>query len=113
VSDLLGHVLVDPTVKLTVRQRYALEIIHDLQPVTSDELGAHLCARRGKHAADTRCQYDTVNGREVARALRAKGLVRERRDEGWYIAGSGPVGRTGPGGGPGYDPATAAFPEGF
>jgi hypothetical protein len=83
-TDLLGQVLVDPAIHLTARQRYALEVIADLQPVTSDELGAHLCSRRGKHTTDRRCEYDAVNGREVARALRRKGLVRERRGEGWY-----------------------------
>lgn len=73
-------------VHLTARQRHALDTIARMQPVASDELGAELCAARGKHPADQRCQWDSKNGREVATALRRKGLVRfRRRSDGWTL----------------------------
>lgn len=83
---LLPGVPVDPTVKLTARQRFALELIARLQPVPSDELGAYLCERRGKHHHDDRCDWDSQNGRAVGAALRRHGLVRQKRHAGWVLA---------------------------
>lgn len=73
---------------LTPRQRHALDTIARMQPIASDELGAELCAWRGKHPADRRCVWCASGGREVGAALRRKGLVRfRRRADGWTLAG--------------------------
>lgn len=106
--ELLDTVPVPPETRLTPRQRYALEIIARFQPVPSDELGAHMCQRRGKHTADVRCEWDAPNGREVGGALRKKGLVQLRRDQGWVLAGYTPAANT-----DAYDPATSEWPAGF
>lgn len=95
-----------PAVKLTERQQYALDIITDLGPVPSDELGAHMHERRGKHTSDLRCRYCGDEGKDIAKELRKKKLVRMRRGEGWYVVGARPKVE-------GYDPSTAPLPEGF
>ena len=83
--ELLPGVPVEPAIKLTERQRFALEAIGRLQPISSDELGALLCERRGKHTADERCDWDGSNGRQCAASLRAKGLVVRKRTVGWTL----------------------------
>lgn len=86
--DLLGgSAPVELGVKLTERQQFALELVGRLQPVESDEVGAHLCERRGKHPSDQRCEWDAQNGRGVLRALRAKGFVQQKKGSGWVLAG--------------------------
>lgn len=103
--EILSAVPVPPETKLTARQRFALETVGRYQPIPSDELGAHLCARRGKHAADVRCEWCSRAGREVGAALRKKGLVRMRREQGWTLAGYTPPANT-----DGYRPETAEIP---
>jgi len=77
---------------LTPRQQHALDTIAAMQPVASDELGAELCARKGKHPPDQRCHWCSKNGREVGAALRRKGLVRFRkRSNGWTLVGYRPA----------------------
>lgn len=78
--------LAPPTVKVTERQRYVLELVRDLGHATDDEIGAVLCERLGKHSADVRCGWDATNGGDIARVLRKKGLVKYRRDVGWVLA---------------------------
>lgn len=94
--ELLSDTPVDPTVRLTARQRLALEYIGHHQPVASDELGAFLHedrrARGGKgHGADERCDYCQQEGAQMGAALRLKGLVKRKRGVGWVVSGtSGP-----------------------
>lgn len=95
---------------LTPRQQHALETIAKLQPVASDELGAHLCSWAGKHTIDHRCPWDGPNGRQVGDALKAKGLVRYRRGAGWTLPDYRPGDHL-----PSSQNATGpdGFPEGF
>lgn len=112
---LLPGVPVDPTVKLTARQRLALEFIAANQPVPSDELGALLHEERMQrggrgHHRDQLCQWCTDEGKQMGAALRRHGLVRQKRHAGWVLAS-------------GYRPSTegtkqeprdrGSFPEGF
>lgn len=92
--DLLGATPTPPDLRLTHRQRIALEYIGHHAPVSSDELGAFLHedrrARGGKgHSSDTRCDWCHDEGRHMGAALRAKSLVRHRNGEGggWHLTG--------------------------
>ena len=101
--DLTGQpALVAPDVRLTHRQRMALEYIGHHAPVSSDELGALLHedrrARGGRgHSSDERCEWCPDEGKQMGAALRLKGLVRFRRGDGggWYLANA-PAGQTTP-----------------
>lgn len=96
-TNLLGDVPVDPNVKLTGRQRLALEHIAKFDRLASDELGAFLHeerrSRTGRgHDRDERCEYCGDEGSQMGAALRAKGLVRYSRgagtgddSAGWYV----------------------------
>lgn len=97
----------DPTVKLTARQRFALDLIGELGPIPSDELGAHMHERRGKHGLEARCTYCGQEGKGVGGELRKKKLVKQRREEGWVLL-SAP--RTTSAREGSYDPATAEIP---
>lgn len=70
-----------PVVKLTERQELALAIVERAHEdgVHTEEVGAELCARRGKHSADDLCQWCGSNGKAVLEELQAKGLVQYRR----------------------------------
>ncbi|RDI73287.1 hypothetical protein Gocc_2887 [Gaiella occulta] len=91
-TDLLGEPLVLPAVKLTPRQRVALEHIRRRQPVTNDELGAALHSfRRGQggrgHDRDLRCEWCRTEGAQMGRRLRALALVQWKRNAGWTLVG--------------------------
>lgn len=93
-----GSVPVEPGVKLTARQRYALEVIGKLQPVESDELGAYLHQERQTrtggekgHAADVRCEWCGTEGAQMGAALRNRRLVTKKRDAGWVLVGYKPT----------------------
>jgi hypothetical protein len=69
-----------PAPNLTARQAFAL---HELENagtdgLTTDELGALLCQRNGKHDAGTRCRFDGKNGRALLLRLRELELARYR-----------------------------------
>ncbi len=97
---------------LTPRQQHALDTIERMQPIASDELGAELCAWRGKHPSDQRCQWCAKNGREVGAALRRKGFVRfRRRSDGWTLTGYRPGDHLPPVQRDGFD--EDGFPEGY
>lgn len=98
----------DPSVKVTERQRFALELIGELGPIPSDELGAHMHERRGKHPADQRCEWCGTEGKGIGGELRKKGLVKHRREEGWYVPGAPE--RTKPRADSSYDPERAEIP---
>ena len=74
--------------ELTDRQQHALQLLQHAgrAGLTVDEVGAAWCERRGKHSADTRCTWCGQNGRDVLKALRRKGKVKQRRDGSgtWY-----------------------------
>lgn len=75
-----------PEPQLTERQQFALELVQNAgrDGLGADDVGAQLCARRGKHPADELCEWCGVSGREVLRALRTKGKVKSRRGGSWY-----------------------------
>lgn len=81
---------VEPVVEVTVRQQFVLDALGALpnEGLRADEVGAMLCARRGRHSAGTRCEYDSSNGTGVLKALKKKGLVRRRRDGSWLALAS-------------------------
>lgn len=97
----------DPAVKLTERQRFALDLISDLGPIPDDELGAHMHERKGRHSAEVRCTFCGSDGRSIGKELRRKGLVKQRRSEGWYVPGR--KSQRAPEGS-GYNPATEPIP---
>lgn len=68
--------------ELTERQQHALQLLQHAgrAGLTVDEVGAAWCAHRGKHSDDTRCAWCGQNGRDVLKALRRKGKVKQRRD---------------------------------
>lgn len=114
--ELAGDVaLAPPDVKLTARQRIALEHIAAGQPVESDELGAFLhqdrMARGGRgHSVEERCDWCGREGRQMGDSLRRAGLVTFRRGAGWVLVDYRPAEASAGGD---YDLATAPFPEGY
>lgn len=65
--------------KLTARQQTAYEYVAAHDGVPADELGAHLHAVAGVHAAYARCQFCHATGREVCRSKALRPLVTYRR----------------------------------
>jgi len=84
-----------PGMKLTERQRFALEFIAH-RPVSSEELGAALHEFRmlegGRgHRAESRCDWCKPEGASMGGRLRSLGLVRFTRKLGvWYLLETGP-----------------------
>jgi hypothetical protein len=109
MSDLLGDVLIPPDVKLTERQRMALDFIETGQPVETTQFGALMHAYQAKHETYERCQWCKPTGNELGRALRNKGLVKySRKLGGWVLATESGASKTGSTSrGPGD------FPEGY
>jgi hypothetical protein len=70
---------VDTVPRLTDRQKFAFDAITGAGylGLQSDELGAVL--HRPKHGLNDRCPWCATTGAEIGRALRAKGLVQQRR----------------------------------
>ena len=85
-STVNQRTLVDvpATPKLTPKQAKALEFLRDAgqDGVTPDELGALMHAWGLSHPADERCQFCRSRGSELLRALRKKGVARQRRVDG-------------------------------
>ena len=83
-----------PELKLTRRQRFALEFIHR-RPVSSEELGAALHEFRmmegGRgHRAENRCDWCKPEGASMGSRLRTDGLVKFSRKLGvWYLREAG------------------------
>lgn len=91
VSDQLALVgpATPPDLKLTARQRFALEFIAQ-KPCSSEELGAALHEYRGTHAATTLCRWCQPEGAGMGSRLRDDGLVKFRRKLGvWYLVEHG------------------------
>jgi hypothetical protein len=83
---------VPATPKLRPRQAYALELLRDagtdgLQPVI---LGALMHDWAGRHPIGRPCDFCASTGNELLRALRRKGVARQRRVDGrtfWQATG--------------------------
>jgi hypothetical protein len=69
--------------RLGPAQLAVLTALRELGRLDDDEAGAIVHERRGKHSRDTRCTYCTVDGRHVLTSLRAHGLAKQRRGDGW------------------------------
>lgn len=89
-----------PDLRLTRRQRQALEHIHANQPVTSQDLGEHLATLRGSQPG----VWAASDGARMGRRLRDLGLARYSRKRGGWITADAPAA-------PRAD--FGAFPEGF
>jgi hypothetical protein len=96
VSDQLALVgpATPPDLKLTARQRFALELIAE-KPCSSEELGAALHEYRllegGRgHGRDSRCTWCKAEGASLGSRLRKDGLVKFARTLGvWYLSEDG------------------------
>lgn len=80
--------------KRTERQDFILDAVKSagIDGLLSDEAGALLCERRGRHSRDDRCEWDGQNGKGVLEELKAKDLVyyrRAKRDNpgAWFAVG--------------------------
>lgn len=101
MTTQLQLVAIPATPVLTARQQTAYDAIQQAgsDGLATDELGALL----HRHGRDDRCEWCPRTGLEVGRALRAKGLVRQRRRRApggdsymvWTVAGK--VARPDPG----------------
>ena len=105
-----------PELKLTERQRFALEFIHHL-PCSSKQLGAALHERRlqggGRgHRAEKTCDFCQMEGSGMGASLREKGLVKYARSLGvWYCVEDGrPGALPAPQAEGTYDPASSDIP---
>lgn len=78
-----------PDLKLTKRQRFALEFIAQ-KPVSSEELGAALHEYRDAHPATKTCRWCEAEGASMGSRLRQDGLVRFARNlKVWYLVEKG------------------------
>lgn len=78
-------------VKLTGRQAHALTVLADRGPMRPTALGAAVHVWNGRHPEDARCDYCKSTGNELLRALRKKGVARQRRVDGrmvWQAVGA-------------------------
>lgn len=84
---------VPSTPKLTAKQQHALEILIAAGPegVTPRFLGAQIHATwKAKHTATDRCDFCGTEGTGLLKALRRKGVARQRRVDGrvfWQATG--------------------------
>ncbi len=96
MSDQLTFVgpATPPDLRLTKRQRFALEFVAR-RPVSSEELGAALHEFRmleggSGHRAESRCDWCKSEGANMGSRLRKDGLVRFARALGvWYLEEDG------------------------
>lgn len=90
---------------LTWRQQSVLDLVrrHGAQGISSEMAGALWHSILSKHSAEGRCRFCRSDGRSILVALRKRGLVKERRVDGFWAMPSPPSDA-------GYDPATAAIP---
>lgn len=83
-----------PDLKLTKRQRFALELVAR-RPVSSEELGAALHEYRMQgggrgHRSEDRCRWCKAEGAHMGATLRKDGLVRFARYLSvWYLEENG------------------------
>jgi hypothetical protein len=90
VSEQLRLIDPDPPA-LTERQQHVLDRIAAAgeEGLHTEEVGAVLHARNGRHAADELCAYCARDGRSVAEELKKKGRVAMRaRPTRWVVAGT-------------------------
>lgn len=107
---------VEPSLpKLRDRQQYALDEISaaGAEGIHTDELGALLCQRNGRHPAGDRCTWCSKNGLDVLNRLRELGLVRyQAKLKAWTATGIPDLSSETRTAKPGTVPYNQ-FPEGF
>jgi hypothetical protein len=76
---------IPPAAQLTDRQQTALDAITaaGYDGLHTDELGAHVHASQGKHAADETCEWCPSVGSELGRRLRELGHAQQRPQKRW------------------------------
>lgn len=104
-----------PELRLTRRQRFALEIVAEKEPVGEEELGAYLHELRAieekgsGHDHLSVCRFCRQEGRAMLVRLREFGLVRQSRKLGGWRLESSSVRELLKRGAP-YDPDEAEIP---
>jgi hypothetical protein len=90
---------------LTWRQQSVLDLVrrHGSNGIPTEQAGALAHAQSSKHGPETRCRFCRDDGRSILAALRKRGLVKERRADGFWTTPSAPPEV-------GYDPASAEIP---
>lgn len=98
--------------KLTRRQQAALDYIAAHDGVDAGQIGANWHNLRGKHRADTRCDWCDQDGRDVVRTKALRDLVTYRRtdDGNLYVLRGAAATSPATAATDGYDPATAPIP---
>ncbi len=113
MSDQLALVgpATPPELKLTKRQRFALEFVAH-KPVSSEDLGAALHEYRGAHPVQRPCHWCKAEGSGMGSRLRELGLVKFARNLGvWYLVEQGRPAAPREAAGEGvYDPASSEIP---
>jgi hypothetical protein len=89
---------------LTWRQQSVLDLVrrHGSNGIPTEQAGAFAHALSSKHGPETRCRFCRDNGRSILAALRKRGLVKQRRADGFWTPSAQSEA--------GYDPATAEIP---
>ena len=102
-----------PELRLTTRQRYALEIVSEREPISSERLGAYLHELRALeekgsgHDHESVCRFCRQEGRSMGDRLREFGLVAySTKYHGWRLATS----KLRRFANADYDPATSEIP---
>jgi hypothetical protein len=72
---------------LGVAQQAVLAALEEHGDLTDDEAGSILHERRGKHSAETRCEWCARDGRQVLVSLGKRGKVTHRRTGEWTPPG--------------------------
>jgi hypothetical protein len=85
----------------TAARRWQPDLAPAVGPRSRPPALAH--ALRSKHGPETRCRFCREDGRSILTALRKRGLIKQRREDGFWTTPS-PLPEAG------YDPATAAIP---
>lgn len=90
---------------LTWRQQSILDLVrcHGQRGISSEMAGALAHSLRSKHSPEGRCRFCRDDGGSILTALRKRGLVKQRRADGFWTTPSPPAEA-------GYDPSTAAIP---
>lgn len=83
-----------PETKMTKRQRFSLELIGAAGNLPSEDLGRALhdlrfrdSNEKGGHPDTRTCPFCQAEGASMGSRLRELGLVRMRKDRGWYVPG--------------------------
>lgn len=96
-----------PAARLTERQQLVMDAVRKggEDGIRAPQAGAAIHSSRGVHGHLDECRYCYSEGAHILRRLQELGHVTRDRHGNWRAAGTSRD--------VGYDPATAAFPEGY